>query len=108
MGKGNVAVVSPPATYDNMVHPEEVAAAGGNERYGQAPPDYSHGSDDHCFSDAAVRRGKRARLVEGAGGGTNRTREERVGLLSAWSGGWKRLSDIYSLVRSAVFFLRLI
>ncbi|XP_030251128.1 protein lifeguard 1 [Sparus aurata] len=57
VGKGNVAVVSPPTTYDNMVHPEEVAAAGGNEQYGQAPPDYSHGSDDHCFSDAAVRRG---------------------------------------------------
>ncbi|XP_036929259.1 protein lifeguard 1 [Acanthopagrus latus] len=57
VGKGNVAVVSPPATYDNMVHPEEAAAAGGSEQYGQAPPDYSRGLEDNCFSDAAVRRG---------------------------------------------------
>ena len=87
MGKGNIAVVSPPATYDNMVHPEEVAAAGGSEQYGQAPPDYSHGSDDHCFSDAAVRRGKGPdSWRERAEGQTEHGRRERGGLLSAWLG----------------------
>ncbi|XP_040899380.1 protein lifeguard 1 isoform X1 [Toxotes jaculatrix] len=57
VGKGNVAVVSPPGTYDNMVHPEGAAAAGGDQQYGQAPPDYSHGLEDSGFSDAAIRRG---------------------------------------------------
>lgn len=58
VGKGNVAVVSPPGTYDNMVHPEGAAAAGGNQQYGEAPPDYSYGLEDSGFSDAAIRRGE--------------------------------------------------
>ncbi|XP_078108043.1 protein lifeguard 1 [Sander vitreus] len=57
VGKGNVAVVSPPGTYDNMVHPEGMAAAGGDHQYSQAPPDYCHGLEDSSFSDAAIRRG---------------------------------------------------
>lgn len=59
VGNGNVAVVSPPGTYDNMVHPEGVAGAGGVDQYGQAPPDYSYGMEDSSgFSDAAIRRGE--------------------------------------------------
>lgn len=57
VGKGNIAVVSPPGPYDNMGHPEGQAAAGGTLQYGQAPPDYSHGLEDSGFSDAAIRRG---------------------------------------------------
>ncbi|XP_041799294.1 protein lifeguard 1 [Chelmon rostratus] len=57
VGKENVAVVSPPVTYDNMVHPVNVAAAGGEQQYGQAPPDYSQGLEESAFSDAAIRRG---------------------------------------------------
>ncbi|XP_035528765.1 protein lifeguard 1 [Morone saxatilis] len=57
VGDGNVAVVSPPGNYDNMVHPEELTAAGGNQQYGHAPPDYSQGIEDSSFSDAAIRRG---------------------------------------------------
>uniref|UniRef100_UPI0037E8E497 protein lifeguard 1 n=1 Tax=Semicossyphus pulcher TaxID=241346 RepID=UPI0037E8E497 len=56
VGKGNIAVVSPPATYDNMVHPEAMAAPGGEEQYGQAPPDYSQGFEDSGFNDATIRR----------------------------------------------------
>ncbi|KAM6936470.1 protein lifeguard 1 [Lycodopsis pacificus] len=55
VGKGNVAVVSPPGAYDDMVRPEHVAAAGGE--FGEAPPGYCHGLEDSGFSDAAVRRG---------------------------------------------------
>lgn len=55
VGKGNVAVVSPPGTYDNMVQPD---GAGGILHDGEAPPDYSYGLEDSSFSDAAVRRGK--------------------------------------------------
>lgn len=58
MGKGNVAVVSPPGTYGHMVDPEEAAAAGGNQQCGAAPPDYSYGLEDTGFSDAAIRRGE--------------------------------------------------
>lgn len=57
VGKGNVAVVSPPGPYDNMVHPEEMAAAG-DQQYGQAPPDYCDGLEDSAFSDGAIRRGE--------------------------------------------------
>uniref|UniRef100_A0A3Q3EM22 Zgc:110410 n=1 Tax=Labrus bergylta TaxID=56723 RepID=A0A3Q3EM22_9LABR len=56
VGKGNIAVVSPPTTYDNMVHPEAMAAAGGDPHYAP-PPDYSNGSEDNVFSDGAIRRG---------------------------------------------------
>ncbi|KAM6994579.1 protein lifeguard 1 [Tautogolabrus adspersus] len=56
VGKGNIAVVSPPATYDNMVHPEDMAAAGGDQRY-TPPPDYSNDYEDNVFSDGAIRRG---------------------------------------------------
>ncbi|XP_068452464.1 protein lifeguard 1 [Clinocottus analis] len=53
VGKGNVAVVSPPGFYDNnAVRPDHAAAAGG-----EAPPDYSLEMTDGVFSDAAVRRG---------------------------------------------------
>lgn len=60
VGKGNVAVVSPPGSYDNhALHPEdaEAAAAAGRQQFGEAPPDYSHGLEDSGFSDAAIRRG---------------------------------------------------
>ncbi|XP_070768746.1 protein lifeguard 1 [Enoplosus armatus] len=58
VGKGNVAVISPPGTYDNMVHSDGMAAAGGDQQYGAAaPPDYSHGLEESSFSDAAIRRG---------------------------------------------------
>ncbi|XP_071781600.2 protein lifeguard 1 [Centroberyx gerrardi] len=57
VGKGNIAVVSPPGPYDNMVHPEG-QAAGGDQQFGEAPPDYSQGfPDDNRFGDAAIRRG---------------------------------------------------
>ncbi|AWO96934.1 putative protein lifeguard 1-like [Scophthalmus maximus] len=56
VGTGSVAVVSPPGTYDNMIHPEG-EAAGGHQPHGDAPPVYSHGLEDGGFSDAAIRRG---------------------------------------------------
>ncbi|XP_056141668.1 protein lifeguard 1 [Lampris incognitus] len=57
VGKGNIAVVSPPSTYDNMVHPEGQVARGGLQ-FSEAPPDYYQDcQDDNCFSDAAIRRG---------------------------------------------------
>uniref|UniRef100_A0A665U4J1 Zgc:110410 n=1 Tax=Echeneis naucrates TaxID=173247 RepID=A0A665U4J1_ECHNA len=43
VGKGNVAVVLPPSSYNNM--------------YGEAPPVYSQGLEESSFSDAAIRRG---------------------------------------------------
>lgn len=58
VGKGNVAVISPPGNYGHMVGPAEAAAAGGNQQYGEAPPDYFYGSEDLGFSDAAIRRGE--------------------------------------------------
>lgn len=58
VGKGNVAVVCPPGPYDNNVHPEDPAAPGGNQQYGQDPPDYSEGLEDNAFSDGAIRRGE--------------------------------------------------
>nr|XP_046254799.1 protein lifeguard 1 [Scatophagus argus] len=57
VGKENISVISPPVTYDNMVHPTAMAAARGGQQYDQPPPDYSHGLEDSGFSDAAVRRG---------------------------------------------------
>uniref|UniRef100_A0A8C2X2Q5 Zgc:110410 n=1 Tax=Cyclopterus lumpus TaxID=8103 RepID=A0A8C2X2Q5_CYCLU len=54
---GNVAVVSPPGTYDNVVHPDDMEAAGGGQPFGHAPPDYQHRLKDGTFRDAAVRRG---------------------------------------------------
>ncbi|XP_076592746.1 protein lifeguard 1 [Chaetodon auriga] len=57
VGKDSVSVISPPASYENMVYPEDMAAAGGNQQYGQAPPNYSEGMEDSAFSDAAIRRG---------------------------------------------------
>ncbi|XP_040020554.2 protein lifeguard 1 [Gasterosteus aculeatus] len=57
VGKGNVAVVSPPGAYDNTAHPEDMAAAAGDWEFDQAPPDYCQGLEDSSFSDSAVRRG---------------------------------------------------
>ncbi|XP_034408998.1 protein lifeguard 1 [Cyclopterus lumpus] len=57
VGMGNVAVVSPPGTYDNVVHPDDMEAAGGGQPFGHAPPDYQHRLKDGTFRDAAVRRG---------------------------------------------------
>ncbi|XP_026229123.1 LFG_like domain-containing protein [Anabas testudineus] len=57
VGTGQVAVVSPPGTYDNMAPPEGMAAAGGDQQYVEAPPDYSSSLEDSGFSDAAIRRG---------------------------------------------------
>lgn len=58
VGKGNVAVVSPPGAYDNTAHPEDMAAAAGDREFDQAPPDYCQGLEDSSFSDSAVRRGE--------------------------------------------------
>lgn len=58
VGSGSVAVVSPPGPYDNMVQPDRAAAGGGQQQYGQAPPDYSNGFEDSSFSDGAIRRGE--------------------------------------------------
>ncbi|XP_005949293.1 protein lifeguard 1 [Haplochromis burtoni] len=55
--KGSVAVVSPPGTYDNMVHPVGPGAGGDNQQCDQSPPVYSPGLEDSSFSDAAIRRG---------------------------------------------------
>ncbi|XP_044214195.1 protein lifeguard 1 [Thunnus albacares] len=57
VGKGNIAVVSPPGIYENIVHPDGQTAPGGNLSGGQAPPEYTHGLEDNSFSDAAIRRG---------------------------------------------------
>ncbi|XP_068999344.1 protein lifeguard 1 [Embiotoca jacksoni] len=58
VGKGDIAVVSPPSTYDNVVHPEGPAAVGGHQENSQAPPyDLPFGSEESGFSDAAIRRG---------------------------------------------------
>ncbi|XP_037308953.2 protein lifeguard 1 [Pungitius pungitius] len=51
VGKGDVAVVSPPGTYDTA------AAAGGDREFDRAPPDYGHGLEDGSFSNAGIRRG---------------------------------------------------
>uniref|UniRef100_A0A672YZH5 Zgc:110410 n=1 Tax=Sphaeramia orbicularis TaxID=375764 RepID=A0A672YZH5_9TELE len=59
VGKGNVVVVSPPGSYDNMVHPEghPSAPGGGGVQDFRAPPDYTLGLEDSGFSDGAIRRG---------------------------------------------------
>lgn len=76
VGKGNVAVVSPPGAYDDMVRPEHVAAAGGE--FGEAPPDYCHGLEDSGFSDAAVRRGEGWKKGGMGRGRKRRARETRM------------------------------
>uniref|UniRef100_A0A3Q1GNN1 Zgc:110410 n=1 Tax=Acanthochromis polyacanthus TaxID=80966 RepID=A0A3Q1GNN1_9TELE len=59
VGKGNVAVVSHPDPYQNMVHPVGPAAppAPNLLQYGDAPPVYSADQQESAFSDAAIRRG---------------------------------------------------
>lgn len=74
VGKGNVAVVSPPGIYDNMAHPGDMAAAGGDQQYGQPPPDYSHGIEESGFSDGAIRRGEG---LEGARSGQREKQKAR-------------------------------
>ncbi|XP_074539371.1 protein lifeguard 1 [Halichoeres trimaculatus] len=54
VGKGNIAVVSPPSTYDNVAHFEP--PAGGSPDY-STPPDYSDDTEDSIFSDRNIRRG---------------------------------------------------
>ncbi|XP_034553684.1 protein lifeguard 1 [Notolabrus celidotus] len=54
VGKGNIAVVSPPTTYNNMVH-HEAAAEGAQDL--NPPPDYSSGIEESVFSDSTIRRG---------------------------------------------------
>ncbi|KAF7669257.1 hypothetical protein LDENG_00218000 [Lucifuga dentata] len=57
VGKGCIAVVSPPGPYDNMVRPEG-QAAGGELKFDEAPPEYYPGLEDtNCFNDATIRRG---------------------------------------------------
>lgn len=55
VGKGNIAVVSPPSTYDNVAHFEP--PAGGDQVY-NSPPDYSSDTEDNVFSDRNIRRGE--------------------------------------------------
>ncbi|KAM6909703.1 protein lifeguard 1 [Xenentodon cancila] len=60
VGKGSVAVVSPPGSYNDTAHPEGSAAAAAavmNQQYGQPPPVYSYDSEHIVFSDTAIRRG---------------------------------------------------
>ncbi|XP_008275222.1 protein lifeguard 1 [Stegastes partitus] len=59
VGKGNIAVVSPPGSFDNMVHPvgPTAPAAGYDQQYSDAPPSYSDDPPDSVFSDGAIRRG---------------------------------------------------
>ncbi|KAI3360819.1 hypothetical protein L3Q82_013042, partial [Scortum barcoo] len=57
VGKGNVAVVSPPGAYDNMAYPGVEVADRDNQRYDEAPPDYAAAMQDSDFSDALIRRG---------------------------------------------------
>ncbi|XP_053183205.1 protein lifeguard 1 [Scomber japonicus] len=51
VGQGNIAVVSPSGTDDNMVHPDQ------NQQFNQAPPEYSVEEEYSVFSDPAIRRG---------------------------------------------------
>ncbi|XP_054637481.1 protein lifeguard 1 [Dunckerocampus dactyliophorus] len=57
VGKGNIAVVTPPGSYENMVHPEGQAAGAGEHQFGQAAANYCHGLEDSVFADASIRRG---------------------------------------------------
>lgn len=52
MGKGNIAVVSPSGTYDNMVHENQSVS-------GDARCESVLEVEDNVFCDAAIRRGKR-------------------------------------------------
>ncbi|XP_008430335.1 protein lifeguard 1 [Poecilia reticulata] len=56
-GKGNIAVISPPESYNNTIHPEDPPAFGGDQYSGQAPPLYASESEEIGFSVAAIRRG---------------------------------------------------
>ncbi|XP_061676261.1 protein lifeguard 1 isoform X2 [Syngnathoides biaculeatus] len=57
VGKGGIAVVTPPGIYENRIHSEEQAAAGDRHQFEQPPPDYAHGLEDSVFADSAIRRG---------------------------------------------------
>lgn len=56
VGKGGIAVVSPAAPYDDMVHPGGQRACDG-QQYSEAPPELAPDSDVGIFSDPAIRRG---------------------------------------------------
>ncbi|MED6279266.1 hypothetical protein CHARACLAT_032757, partial [Characodon lateralis] len=56
VGKGNIAVVSPPGSYNNMVHPEDPPAFGGDQYCSEAPPMYTYESEETGFSVASIRR----------------------------------------------------
>ncbi|XP_041842748.1 protein lifeguard 1 [Melanotaenia boesemani] len=55
VGTGNVAVVTPSGTYDNIGHPEGPVES--NQQHGLAAPPYFYDSEDGSFSSAAIRRG---------------------------------------------------
>ncbi|XP_077431574.1 protein lifeguard 1 [Vanacampus margaritifer] len=57
VGKGGIAVVTPPNIYGNLVHSGGQEAAGDQRYCDQAPPVYSHGLEDSVFADSAIRRG---------------------------------------------------
>ncbi|XP_015245018.1 PREDICTED: protein lifeguard 1-like [Cyprinodon variegatus] len=57
VGNGNIAIVSRPASYGNMVPPQEPPPYGGNQYYSQDPPVYSQESEENPFSVAGIRRG---------------------------------------------------
>ncbi|XP_061572367.1 protein lifeguard 1 [Cololabis saira] len=57
VGKGGIAVVSPPGSYDNMAGPGGSGAGEMNQQYDQPPSAYSYDSEENVFSDAAIRRG---------------------------------------------------
>ncbi|XP_007547398.1 protein lifeguard 1 [Poecilia formosa] len=56
-GKGNIAVISPPESYNNTIHPDDPPAFGGDQMHIEAPPPYSSESEENGFSVAAIRRG---------------------------------------------------
>ncbi|XP_028327335.1 protein lifeguard 1 [Gouania willdenowi] len=56
VGKGNIAVISPPSPYNNTVYPGERAESDSPD-HDQAPPEYLDDSEGNAFSDATLRRG---------------------------------------------------
>uniref|UniRef100_A0A3Q2SU56 Zgc:110410 n=1 Tax=Fundulus heteroclitus TaxID=8078 RepID=A0A3Q2SU56_FUNHE len=57
VGKGNIAVISPPGSYNDPAHPEDPPAFGGPQHCSQAPPVYTYNAEETDFSVATIRRG---------------------------------------------------
>lgn len=96
VGQGNVAVVSPSGTYDNMAHPDQ------NQQFNQDPPEYSVEEEDSVFSDPAIRRG-----MGGMDGGRNKC--ERYDILLFFF-DWSELNKLKQYLPRllSMVFLKLI